>query len=128
MQIFRVAIRRLMLLCAGTFAFLWMQASADVVVPLDDTVPNWQRIKLANGTLGFVSKRWTRVIASASSPTISAATYTVDVVDVGTGLGVLVRGPDFTLVYDIDRRSRAGPDNRMRAYITAVAPTLTTIK
>jgi competence protein ComEC len=48
---------------------------------------------------------------------------------VGTGLGILVRGPDFTLVYDggsNDDLAR-GPDNRMLAFIRAVAPSLTTI-
>ncbi|MGH9256676.1 MAG: hypothetical protein ACRD3C_19120 [Vicinamibacterales bacterium] len=43
----------------------------------------------------------------------------MDVVDVGTGLGILVRGPDFTLVYDggsNDDLAR-GPSNRMLAYL-----------
>jgi len=95
------------------------------------SVPNWHHVKLANGTSGFVSKRWTRVVANAPAPTASGAlvTFTMDVVDLGTGLGVLVRGPDFTLVYDggsNDDLAR-GASNRMLAYIKAVAPTLTTI-
>jgi competence protein ComEC len=81
--------------------------------------------------LGFVSKRWTRVIAASAPtpPTDSTPTFTIDVVDVGTGLGILVRGEDFTLVYDggsNDDLAR-GPANRMLAYLKAVAPTLTTI-
>ena len=47
----------------------------------------------------------------------------------GTGLGILVRGPDFTMVYDggsNDDLAR-GSANRMLAYIKAVAPTLTAI-
>ena len=50
-------------------------------------------------------------------------------VDVGTGLAVLVRGPDFTLVYDggsNDDLAR-GAENRFGAYLNAVAPTVTTI-
>jgi competence protein ComEC len=95
------------------------------------SVPNWHRIKLANGALGFVSKRWTRVIAGGTALTLPAGAgiYTIDVVDVGTGLGVLVRGADFTLIYDggsNDDLAR-GSGNRMLAYIKAVAPTLTTI-
>ena len=94
------------------------------------SVPNWHRISLANGTPGFVPKRWTRVIASAPAAGPPATgSYTIDVVDVGTGLGVLVRGPDFTLVYDggsNDDLAR-GAGNRMLAYIKAVAPALTTI-
>lgn len=95
------------------------------------SVPNWHHVKLSDGTLGFVSKRWTRVVPTStpvSGPTV-AATYTIDIVDVGTGLAVLVRGPDFTLVYDggsNDDLAR-GPGNRFLAYIKAVAPTLTTI-
>src|SRR4029079_12290434 len=91
------------------------------------SVPNWHRVQLAGGVTGFVSKRWTRVIPSA--PPATARVYTMDVVDVGTGLGVLVRGPDFTLVYDggsNDDLAR-GQGNRMLAYIKAVAPTHTTI-
>ena len=95
------------------------------------SVPNWHRINLANGLPGFASKRWTRVIASALPPATAAGqtVYTMDVVDVGTGLGVLVRGPDFTLVYDggsNDDLAR-GPNNRMLAYLKAVVPALTTI-
>jgi beta-lactamase superfamily II metal-dependent hydrolase len=145
------------LLCAGMILFLWTTAYADVVVPLDDvtsfvvvrqtassqsprvgslrpgeqaelvgSVPYWHQVKLADGTPGFVSKRWTRVIPTA--PPLGV-TYTMDIVDVGTGLGILVRRPDFTLVYDggsNDDLAR-GSDNRMLAYIKAVAPTLTTI-
>jgi hypothetical protein len=59
------------------------------------SVPSWYRIQLPDGTQGFVSKRWTQVVPSPPPPT-----FTVDVVDVGTGLGILVRGPDFTLIYD----------------------------
>jgi beta-lactamase superfamily II metal-dependent hydrolase len=94
------------------------------------SVPNWHHVKLTDGTSGFVSKRWTRVVPSTSpAPSPSQATYTIDVVDVGTGLAALVRGPDFTLVYDggsNDDLAR-GIGNRFLAYIKAVAPTLTTI-
>src|SRR5205085_253312 len=62
-------------------------------------VPNWYRVKLANGVEGFVTKRWTRAVSTTPSvtPTTTAPSFTIDVVDVGTGLGVLVRGQDFTL-------------------------------
>ena len=92
-------------------------------VELLGSVPNWYRVRLANGIEGFVSKRWTDVIAA------EATTFTIDVVDVGTGLGVLVRGEDFTLIYDggsNDDLAR-GDDKRMFAYLRAVAPELTTI-
>ena len=94
------------------------------------SVPNWYRIQLANGLHGFVPKRWTRVVTVTPTSTPAGGdTFLIDVVDVGTGLGILVRGPDFSLVYDggsNDDLAR-GPGNRMLAYLKAVAPTMTTI-
>jgi beta-lactamase superfamily II metal-dependent hydrolase len=92
------------------------------------SVPSWYRIRLANGTEGFVAKRWTRV-DSVAAPALAPTSFTIDAVDVGTGLGILVRGPDFTLVYDAGSNDdlALGDKNRMLAYIRAVAPGLTTI-
>lgn len=96
------------------------------------SVPNWHEVQLANGTRGFVSKRWTRVITTSPPPPVAPPTrptYTMDVIDVGIGLALRLRGPDFTLVYDggsNDDLAR-GPNNRMLAYVKAVAPTVTTI-
>src|SRR5215475_2231399 len=95
------------------------------------TVPNWYEIRLPGSLIGFVPKRWTDVIPSGTPPPAPATTetFTIDVVDVGTGLGILVRGADFTLIYDggsNDDLAR-GPSNRMLAYLKAVAPTMTTI-
>ncbi len=92
------------------------------------SMPGWYHVRLTNGTEGFVAKRWTLVV-STSSTTSASGSFTIDVVDVGTGLGILLRGPDFTLVYDggsNDDLAR-GPANRMLAFIKAVAPSLTTI-
>jgi beta-lactamase superfamily II metal-dependent hydrolase len=63
------------------------------------SVPSWYRVRLSNGTEGFVAKRWTRIV-SVAAPAVAAASFTIDAVDVGTGLGILVRGPDFALIYD----------------------------
>ncbi len=56
------------------------------------SVPSWHEVRLPNGAIGYVSKRWTRVIA-ADGPTttgVSAGpTFTIDVVDVGTGSGAI---------------------------------------
>lgn len=93
------------------------------LVALVGSVPNWYAVRLANGVEGFVSKRWTRVVSAG------ADTFTVDVVDVGTGLGIIVRGVDFTLVYDggsNDDLAR-GADNRMLAFLREVAPELRVI-
>src|ERR1700722_11359554 len=86
------------------------------------SVPGWFRVRLPNGTEGFVAKRWTRIV-SAATPTVAPASFTVDAVDVGTGLGILVRGPDFALVYDAGSNDdlALGSKNRMLAYIKAVA-------
>lgn len=88
------------------------------------SVPNWYRVRLANSIEGFVSKRWTRLEPNAGGPVV-----TIDVADVGTGLGVLVRGPDFTLVYDAGSNDDRvlGADNRMLAYMNEVVPGLDTI-
>jgi competence protein ComEC len=67
--------------------------------------------------------------ATPPAPPAGEPTFTIDVVDVGTGLAVLVRGADFTLVYDggsNDDLAR-GQGNRMLAYMKDVAPTFTTI-
>jgi len=94
---------------------------------LEGSVPNWHKVRLASGVSGFVPKRWTRVIAGSTAG--PEATFHIDLVDVGTGLGILVRGPDFTMVYDAGSNddTARGPDNRMLAYLKAVVPELTTI-
>jgi hypothetical protein len=58
-------------------------------VSLVGSVPSWYRVQLGDGTQGFVSKRWTQVVANPPPK----PTFTVDVVDVGTGLGILVPVP-----------------------------------
>jgi len=93
-------------------------------------VPNWYRVRLSSNVEGFVSKRWTHLVSSGSPiPPTATASFTIDVVDVGTGLAVLVRGQDFTLVYDAGSNddTARGASNRMFAYMKAVAPSLTTI-
>src|SRR5450432_969963 len=52
--------------------------------------------------------------------------FVVHVVDVGTGLGVLVEGPDFKLVYDAGSNDdlATGSDNRFVAYLHAALPGL----
>lgn len=61
------------------------------------SVPNWHQIRLSNGVQGFVSKRWTLVIATGGlpPPPPQGPTFTMHVFDVGTGLAILVQGPDF---------------------------------
>ena len=67
--------------------------------------------------------------ARRATPTADGSNLHIDVVDVGTGLAVLVRGPDFALVYDAGSNDdlARGPNNRMLAFMQTAAPTLTTI-
>jgi hypothetical protein len=95
------------------------------------SVPFWYEVRLTPTTTGYVSKRWTRVITTATPPPPPPPepSFTLDVVDVGTGLGLLLRGQDFTLVYDAGSNDdlARGPGNRFQAYLAAVVPTLTVI-
>jgi len=94
------------------------------------SVPGWYEVALVDGRHGFVSKSWTRVIASdPTSRTPTTASLTIDVVDVGTGLAILVRGQDFALVYDggsNDDLAR-GTANRLLAFLRSQHSDLTTI-
>ena len=58
-------------------------------------VPNRRRVQLTNGLQGIVRKRWTKVIPS-STPAGGGSSFTNDAVDLVTGLGVIVRGSDFS--------------------------------
>ncbi len=91
-------------------------------------VPNWYQVRLDGGVVGFVSKRWTRVVSDVATAG-TGTEFTIDVVDVGTGLAVLVRGADFTLVFDAGSNDdqALGADNRMLAFLRAEAPSVTTI-
>ncbi|MDZ4675369.1 MAG: MBL fold metallo-hydrolase [Gemmatimonadota bacterium] len=93
------------------------------------SVPNWYQIRLDDGIEGFVSKRWTRVVSEVAPAAVPGPEYTIDVVDVGTGLAVLVRGRDFTLVFDAGSNDdqALGPDNRMLAFMTTFASSVTTL-
>src|SRR5262249_22325110 len=95
------------------------------------TVPNWYKIRLPNDVVGFVPKRWTDVITSVTptAPPTTTQTFTLDAVDVGTGLGVLVRAADFTLIYDGGSNDDLARDanNRMLAYLKLVKPDLKVI-
>ncbi|MCC6649317.1 MAG: MBL fold metallo-hydrolase [Polyangiaceae bacterium] len=50
--------------------------------------------------------------------------FTLHVVDVGTGLGIFVEGPDFSLVYDAGSNddTALGASNRFVAYLRAIGP------
>jgi beta-lactamase superfamily II metal-dependent hydrolase len=92
-------------------------------------VPGWYRVRLADGTTGFVSKAWTVPVGEPFVATAAAAAYKVHVIDVGTGLSVFVEGPDFTLLYDGGSQDdlASGSGNRILAYLAKVRPDLRAI-
>jgi len=92
------------------------------------SVPYWYEVRLANGQPAFVSKAWSIIVPDAAPPA-ATATYSIDAIDVGTGLAILVQGSDFTVLYDggsNDDLAR-GSNNRLLAYLAAAYPNLTHI-
>jgi competence protein ComEC len=92
---------------------------------LIDTVPGWYQVRLANGQTGFVSRGWVQAVEQAAAP--AGPTYHLYLIDVGTGLSVLVDGPGFAILYDAGSNddTALGPRNRVLAYIRHVRPDLT---
>lgn len=97
-------------------------------LPLIASMPGWYETQLATGQIAFASKRSTEVTdCIENSPSISTSTevqYELHAMDVGTGLSVLVRGPDFALLYDAgsnDDMAR-GDENRTLAYLNTLQP------
>lgn len=91
------------------------------------SVPYWHEVRLTNGQPAFVSKSWSTIIPDAApAPT---GNYTMDVIDVGTGLSILIQGDDFVVLYDGGSNDDIvlGPGNRLVAYLSAVYPSLNRI-
>jgi len=82
----------------------------------------WFEVVLSDGRHGFVNRRYTERI-------VVPPAFTVAVADVGTGLGVFVRGPDFSMVYDAGSHddTALGANNRFVAFLEAIAPDMDTI-
>ena len=96
---------------------------------IEGEVPGWYRVRLADGTTGFVSKSWTRAVESAQPLIATPGSFKIHVIDVGTGLAVFVEGPGFTMLYDGGSQDdlAMGPGNRVVAYLKAARPDMTTI-
>ncbi len=95
-------------------------------LPFIGSVPNWNEAAVASGEPAFVSKRWTDVVPCPGDPSAPAGTaqFEMHAIDVGTGLALFVRGPDFTLLYDggsNDDLAR-GDKNRLVAYLKGLTP------
>ena len=100
-------------------------------LPLIALVPGWYETRLANGQMAFSSKRSTEIapcttVTGAVTPPAGEITYELHAIDVGTGLSVLVRGPDFALLYDADSNDdlAIGDDNRTISYLKTLQPEL----
>ncbi|HEY4214042.1 MAG TPA: MBL fold metallo-hydrolase [Steroidobacteraceae bacterium] len=99
-------------------------------LPLVASVPNWYETRVGSQT-AYANKRW--VVAAACDESLqppaaaAGASLTIDVFDVGTGLSVLARGADFSLLYDAGSNDdfATGANNRTIAYLKHVAPELT---
>ena len=100
------------------------------MLPLVASVPGWYETRLADGQMAFAAKQSTQIATCPDGtgvvPAPAEATYELHAIDVGTGLSVLVRGPDFALLYDAgsnDDMAR-GDDNRTIAYLKTLQPPL----
>lgn len=94
------------------------------------SVPGWYQVELPSGVPVFVSKAWTILAPEAPAAAEAVPEFTLDAVDVGTGLAIVVRGPDFCLVYDggsNDDLAR-GDHNRLLAYLKKEVPDLQRIE
>ncbi len=97
-------------------------------LPLVASVPNWYQ-SLSGGTPAFVSKHWTDISPCAVPAPVAPAQveFELHAIDVGTGLSIFVRGPDFTLLYDAGSNDdlARGSDNRTLAYLKTLTPQVT---
>ncbi len=90
------------------------------------SVPYWHEVQQADGTPAFVSKAWSLIIPDDAPASTTTNTFTIDVIDVGTGLAVLIQGTDFAVLYDggsNDDLAR-GSNNRLMAFLSAAYPNL----
>lgn len=64
---------------------------------------------------------WTRIETAADVPPPPAlGTYRIHMIDVGTGLAILVQGADFSLLYDAGTNDAGEKPRRVLAYLAAV--------
>lgn len=94
-------------------------------LPIVEFRPDWVGVWLPDGRTGWVSRRWTTLVTKVPEKAATAV-FALEAIDVGTGLAVLVTGPDFTLLYDggSNDDTSLGPDNRLVDYLQAVHPEL----
>ncbi len=72
-------------------------------------------------TPGAPKITWTRIETAADVPPPPAlGTYRIHMIDVGTGLAILVQGADFSLLYDAGTNDAGEKPRRVLAYLAAV--------
>ena len=109
-------------------------------LPFVSSMPRWVEVRLDSGDSAFVSKTWTDLTTCAAPPVTATPMtpasvggagvgYELHAIDVGTGLSVLVRGLDFTLLYDAGSNDdlALGAGNRTMAYLKTLSPPVTKI-
>lgn len=109
----------------------------DKYLPLTAAVPNWYQLSLPDGRSAFATKRTTEI--KSCPPGVEATTtppgsvtasgeivFELHAIDVGTGLAVLLRGPDFAVLYDAGSNDDLGlgAKNRAIAYLETLKPAL----
>lgn len=96
-------------------------------------MPGWYETRLPDGRPAFAAKRSTDIAACPQGFGVgtasSDASYVIHVIDVGTGLAVLVRGADFDLLYDAGSNddTARGDNNRVLAYLKTLTPAVVSL-
>lgn len=95
-------------------------------VQYDGMVDRWRRIKLKNGKTGYVSAGWTDIVPGSG---LELGDINLSLVDVGTGLALVVSGDDFIVLYDGGSYDDILPegDNRLLLYLKKNFPNLSSI-
>lgn len=102
-------------------------------LPLVALMPGWYETRLADGKTAFTTKRSTEIATCPeeleATQVTAGAKYELHAIDVGTGLSILVRGPDFALLYDAGSNDDLAreDDNRTIAYLKTLQPPLQNI-
>ncbi len=105
--------------------------------PLIATVGRWYETTTASGQTAFISKQSTAIVPCAEVPAPAPAsasavggTFELHAIDVGTGLALLIRGPDFTLAEDFGSNDdlAIGIGNRAIAYLRTLSPPVTKLQ
>lgn len=96
-------------------------------LPLVASLPGWYKTVL-DGQTAFAAKRSTTLspCLSVPPPVPGDRTFELHAIDVGTGLSVLIRGADFTVLYDAGSNDdlARGDNNRTIAYLKTLQPPL----